>query len=297
MNRIPVIIDTDIGSDIDDTWALAMALGCPEIDIRMVVSCTGDTHYRAKIICKFLERVGRTDIPVGIGLPFESAMENQRAYVEDYEITDYSGVVESDGVTAMAKMIMQSEEEIVLICIGPLPNIAKLLEIEPRVVENARFVGMHGAVNKGYEGSNVVHAEFNVKHHVAEAIRVFSSDFDMTITPLDSCGVVRLEDSDYRKATDTDNAAMQEVMDNYRIWLSTIGMNPVPDRSSILFDTVAIYLAFSDVLLDMQTLSIAVTEDGKTVIDDNGKTMRVAVGWNDLQAFYDLLTVRLLNAP
>ena len=68
MNRIPVIIDTDIGSDIDDTWALAMALGCPEIDVRMVVTCTGDTHYRAKIVCKFLERVGRTDIPVGIGL-------------------------------------------------------------------------------------------------------------------------------------------------------------------------------------------------------------------------------------
>ena len=50
-------------------------------------------------------------------------------------------------------------------------------------------------------------------------------------------------------------------------------------------------------LLDMQTLGIAVTEDGKTVIADNGKAIRVAVGWNDLPAFYDLLTARLLNAP
>ena len=90
---------------------------------------------------------------------------------------------------------------------------------------------------------------------------------------------------------------MPEVLENYRIWLSTMGKNLIPDSSSILFDTVAIYLAFSDVLLDMQTLGIAVTEDGKTVIADNGKTMRVAVGWNDLQAFYDLLTARLLNAP
>ena len=297
MNRIPVIIDTDIGSDIDDTWALAMALGCPEIDVRMVVTCTGNTHYRAKIVCKFLERVGRTDIPVGIGLPFDSAMENQRAYVENYEIADYSGVVHEDGVAAMAKMIMQSEEEIILICIGPLPNIAKLLEIEPQVVEHARFVGMHGAVNKGYGGSDVVHAEFNVVHNVAAARLVFRSDFEMTITPLDSCGVVRLKDDDYRKATNADNAAMPEVLENYKIWLSTMGKNLIPDSSSILFDTVAIYLAFSDVLLDMQTLGIAVTEDGKTVIADNGKTMRVAVGWNDLPAFYDLLTARLLNAP
>ena len=297
MNTIPVIIDTDIGSDIDDTWALAMALGCPELDVRMVVTCTGDTRYRAKIVCKFLERVGRTDIPVGIGLPFDSAMENQRAYVEDYALADYSGVVHEDGVAAMAEMIMQSTEEMTLVCIGPLPNIAKLLEIEPRVVENARFVGMHGAINKGYNGSDEVQAEFNVIQHLATAKSVFTSDFDMTITPLDTCGIVRLVDADYRKVSDAANAAMPEVLDNYRIWLTTMGANASATRSSILYDTVAIYLAFSEALLDMQSLDVAITDDGKTVVDDSGKTMRVALGWQDLSAFYELLTERLLNAP
>ena len=40
-----VVLDTDIGGDIDDTWALAMLLGCPELDLRLVVSATGDTTY------------------------------------------------------------------------------------------------------------------------------------------------------------------------------------------------------------------------------------------------------------
>jgi len=66
--RIPVILDTDIGTDIDDTWALALLLRCPELDVRLVVSDTGNTEYRAAIIARLLEVAGRTDIPVGIGI-------------------------------------------------------------------------------------------------------------------------------------------------------------------------------------------------------------------------------------
>ena len=50
--RIPVILDTDIGGDIDDTWALAMLLKSPELDVRLVVSDTGDTTYRSRIIAR-----------------------------------------------------------------------------------------------------------------------------------------------------------------------------------------------------------------------------------------------------
>jgi inosine-uridine nucleoside N-ribohydrolase len=55
IERIPVILDTDIGGDIDDTWALAMLLRCPELDVRPVVSATGNTEYRAAIIARLLE--------------------------------------------------------------------------------------------------------------------------------------------------------------------------------------------------------------------------------------------------
>lgn len=44
---IPVVLDTDVGSDMDDSWALAMLLGCPELDLRLVVTATADTTYRA----------------------------------------------------------------------------------------------------------------------------------------------------------------------------------------------------------------------------------------------------------
>ena len=66
---IPVILDTDIGSDIDDTWALAMLMRCPELDLKMVLTETADTTYRAALTAKFLTVAGRDDVPIAIAPP------------------------------------------------------------------------------------------------------------------------------------------------------------------------------------------------------------------------------------
>jgi inosine-uridine nucleoside N-ribohydrolase len=55
---IPVILDTDIGTDIDDTWALAMLTRCPELEPRLVVTATGDTTYRARFVAGMLQSAG-----------------------------------------------------------------------------------------------------------------------------------------------------------------------------------------------------------------------------------------------
>ncbi len=65
---IPVILDTDIGTDIDDTWALALLLRCPELDPKLILMETGDSTYRAKITAKLLAKAGRTAIPIGLGV-------------------------------------------------------------------------------------------------------------------------------------------------------------------------------------------------------------------------------------
>ncbi|RPG49334.1 MAG: hypothetical protein CBB61_007945 [Gammaproteobacteria bacterium TMED1] len=299
MKTIPVIIDTDIGSDIDDTWALAMAFGCPELDIKLITTCTGDTTYRAKIVCKFLEHVGHTEIPVGLGLTFDSLSENQRAYIDGYQLRDYPGEIIDDGVRAMADIIMQSEETVTLICLGPLQNIQKLLQIEPRITKKARFVGMHGAIFRGYKGTNDVQAEYNIVQHVDSAKTVFSSDLDMIITPLDTCGMISLEGDNYQAVAKATNKTMIEVITNYEIWLRALGAKDVEsiNRSSTLFDTVAIYLALDNALLEMKKLCIKITDEGKTVVDETGKEMSVAIEWRDQRTFYDFLINRLLKAP
>ena len=106
----PVILDTDIGGDIDDTWALALLLRCPELDVKLVSTGTADTTYRAKIAAKLLAVAGRTDIPVAVGVNTGSdgPRERQKAWVEDYDLASYPGRVCPDGVAALVETIVRS---------------------------------------------------------------------------------------------------------------------------------------------------------------------------------------------
>src|SRR5207244_4448004 len=62
--RVPVILDTDIGTDLDDVFALALVLASPELDLRAVTTVSGDAYTRARLVCRFLEAVGRAEVPV-----------------------------------------------------------------------------------------------------------------------------------------------------------------------------------------------------------------------------------------
>ncbi|MFW9880600.1 MAG: nucleoside hydrolase, partial [Candidatus Thorarchaeota archaeon] len=67
LNKIPVILDSDIGLDIDDTWALGLLLKCPELDVKLISTVSRNTHIKTRLVAKFLEIANRTDIPLGIG--------------------------------------------------------------------------------------------------------------------------------------------------------------------------------------------------------------------------------------
>jgi inosine-uridine nucleoside N-ribohydrolase len=296
--RVPVVLDTDIGDDIDDTWALAMLLKSPEVDIRLVVSDTGDTVYRAKLIARMLEIAGRTDVPVGVGIPGRkpSYDEPQRAWVKDYDLEDYPGRIYSDGVEAIIDTLNSSPEPVTLICIGPVTNIAGVLRRDPGVARKAHFVGMHGSINRGYEGKAQPDAEWNVKQDPKSCQVVFAGDWlSRTITPIDTCELARLTGEDYARLLDSDDPVLHAVLENYRLW-STVWMKTerCPTESSVLFDTVAVHLAYSREFLKMESMSLSVTDDGFTVTDPAGAEFDVAADWVDLDGYHAYLSRRLL---
>ena len=78
-----VIIDTDIGDDVDDAFALALAVKSPELEILGITTTFGETDVRAKIVDRFLGEVGRSDIPVMAGKAAGKTPMSQRRYAED----------------------------------------------------------------------------------------------------------------------------------------------------------------------------------------------------------------------
>ncbi len=307
--KIPVIFDTDICDDIDDTWALAMLIQSSEFDVKLVTTAVGNTQSKAKTVAKFLETFGRTDIPIGIGVQQHKGSHRQDAWAKDYELSSYPGTVYEDGVQALIDIIMKSPGTIKLIAVGPLPNIAAALEREPKIADKAEFVGMHGSVYRGYGGKPEPEPEYNVKAFVKEAQKVFVAPWDMTITPLDTCSLVQLNGQKYQRVLKRNSPLTRALIENYRAWykqgilnehkdLSEVEVNKRVERklnssSSILFDTVGIYLAMSTELLKMEMLKIKVADDGYTRIDENGKAINCATEWKDLDVFEDFLVERL----
>ena len=294
--RIPVILDTDIGDDIDDTWALALILKSPELDLKLAVGDNGNAIYRAKLLAKFLTVAGRSDVGVGVGLRIEGKGGGQAKWVEGYDLKSYAGKVHDDGVQAIIDTVMNSPTPVTIIANGPVQNLAEALKRRPEIATKARVVGMHGSVRLGYDGNKTPAPEYNVKTDAAACQKVFTAPWELTITPLDTCGLVRLRGEKYARVRDSKDPIAMAVIENYRIWS---GNNPrqADSASSTLFDTVAVYLAFAQDLTKMEKLGIRVTDEGMTVIDEKAKSVNVATQWKDLSAYEDLLVGRLTGKP
>ncbi len=158
---------------------------------------------------------------------------------------------------------------------------------------------MHGSVRKGYGNSDKIAAEYNVKRDIKACQAVFKAPWKrMTITPLDTCGIIHLRGDKYKKVRDSDDPLAKALVQNYRIWRLNNAPGPIKDdetASSTLFDTVAVYLAFTDKLLKMERLPITVDDKGFTLIDEKANKMRVATEWKDLSAYEDLLAHRIVT--
>jgi inosine-uridine nucleoside N-ribohydrolase len=303
----PVILDTDICDDIDDTWAIALMLQSPELDCKLITTAVGNTEAKAKVVAKFLDKVGRTNIAVGVGIKQHDRPHRQTAWAADYNLSSYPGRVCKDGVQAIIDTIMNSPTRVTLVAIGPLPNIAEALKREPRIAEKADFVGMQGSIYVGY-GKDKPDAEYNVKADVEAAKRVFSAPWPMTITPLDTCGRVVLDGSLYQKVLKRKSVVTSTLLENYRTWykdglrdrkdIKEADFDRLTDEklnssSTTLFDTVAIYLAINQDLVQIQKLPIRITDDGFTRVENGAKDVDCAVKWKSLDGYESWLAQRV----
>jgi inosine-uridine nucleoside N-ribohydrolase len=298
---IPVIFDTDIGDDIDDTWALVMLLRSPALDVRLITTDYGNTVYRARLVARLLEVAGRTDIPIGIGIQENENEGAQAEWVEGYDLDRYPGVVHEDGVQALIDAAMAAPEPLTLIAVGPPPSLAAALEREPRIAGRLRLAGMFGSIRRGYGDAPEPSAEWNVRANVDAARTLLAAPWvDAILTPLDTCGLVQLKGDRYARVRDSTDPLVQALMENYRIWCPLNEWcrddpDQVKAKSSTLFDTVAVYLAQDRSLVKTETLGVRVTDDGKTVPDETAPALDWATGWKSLDRFEELLTERLLS--
>ncbi len=181
------ILDTDIGDDIDDAFALALALKSPELKLLGITTEFGDTELRARLVDRYLAAVGRSDIPVAAGKPTpHSNVFTQAAYAEQEPDRKHA-----DGVQFLLDQIGAHPGEVTLIAIGPLVNVGAAIERDPATFRKVkRVVMMGGSIYRGYDADGQTNpkpdAEWNIARDPAGAKALLDSGVPVFMMPLDS---------------------------------------------------------------------------------------------------------------
>ena len=185
-----VIIDTDIGDDIDDAFAVALALRSPELKILGITTTFGDTEKRAKLLDRLLGEVGRSDIPVAAGPPTPPKTTfTQAKYAEGGRFAKAS---HPDAVTFLLDEIRGNPGEITLVAIGPLVNVGTAIDQDTDTFRKLkRVVLMGGSVYRGFgdigsETPRGPEPEWNIKNDIPGAQKLFASGVPLFMMPLDS---------------------------------------------------------------------------------------------------------------
>jgi purine nucleosidase len=273
-----IIIDTDIGDDVDDAFALALALKSPEVEILGITTSFGDTETRAKLVDRMLGEVGRTDIPVATGAA--SHVNNsftQRRYAEGGRFARGS---HPEAVNFILEQIRKNPGEITLVAIGPLVNVGGLIDKDAGTFRKLkRVVMMGGSVERGYGdpygAPTAAQPEWNIKNDIASAQKLFASGVPIYVMPLDSTQL-KLDEVKreflFRQGTPVTDAL-------------TLLYHQWGQETPTLFDPMAVAFAVDGRLCPVEAMRIRVDEKGMTLRESGAPNAFVCLR-SDAEMFF-----------
>lgn len=294
---IPVVLDTDIGDDIDDALALALALNSPELNVLAVNTVLQQGDRRADLTYRILELYGRTDIPVGVGAETTLMGKPSTATVRQTEALGASYHMPPDkrhnGLQLLVQTILRSPEKVTLVAYGPLTNVALALRAEPRIAGNLeRIVLMNGVFFRPG-------LEYNTYRDAEASAIVYSSGVTIVTVGLDVTMQCRLT------AEHLDQMAGSK-FENVRFLRQLIGIwqGGKPEQRPILHDPLAILVTFRPSLIDTAQGLVTVETKGTPGVSygltafkqDPAGTVRVAREVRSVDAV-NLFAERVIAPP
>ena len=264
--KIPIILDTDIGTDVDDAFALALILQSPALDLLAVTTVAGDTQARARLAAKMLREAGRSNVPVAAGEPGPPQPIDQTRWADGFVGPP---LVKEKAVDLMRREINRRPGEITLVAIGELTNVAALLKSDPATGKKIKRIAlMGGAVNHGYGQDPQPIAEWNIKSNPAAAQVVFASGVPILMAPLDVTAMLQLDATARHRIFTRLTPLTNALTLLYHLW---------NQEAPTLFDPMAVALVIDPSLCELKDLAIEVDAKGMTRAVE-GKPANATVG-------------------
>jgi purine nucleosidase len=251
--KIPILVDTDIGTDIDDAFALALVSRSPELQLLGVTTVSGDTQARARLAAKLLWAAGLRNVPVAAGEPGKPLPIEQTRWADGFRSPE---LLREKAVTFLRSQILRRPGQITLVAIGPLTNLGALLKSDPTLAKKIkRIVLMGGSIAHGYDDERRPVAEYNIASDPAAAQVVFSSGVPILMCPLDVTAMLQLRHEDRHRIFTRLTPLTDALTLLYHLW---------NQRTPTLFDPMAVSMVVDPSLCRTQPLAIRVDSEGFT---------------------------------
>jgi inosine-uridine nucleoside N-ribohydrolase len=286
--KTKIIIDSDIGDDVDDAFAIGLALTSPEVEIVGITTAWGDTELRARMVDRLLAETGNAGIPVAVGIATQSKTPfSQAAWAQG----GAAAKTHPPAVDFLLEQIRNKPGEITLVAIGPLTNVGAAIDRDPDTFKKLkRVVLMGGSIRKGYGdvGYTPDHGpqpEYNIYSDVAAAQKLFGSGVPIFMMPLDSTQLKLDEEKRallFRQGTPLTDAL-------------TLLYHEWGQQTPTLFDAMAVAYVIEPALCPVQEFHVAVEKDGNTRTGPGAPNASACLT-SDSEEFFRFLMPRLLQS-
>jgi len=276
-----IIIDTDIGDDVDDAFALALAVKSPELQVLGVTTTFGDTEARARIVDRFFGEVGRGDIPVLVGKA--TAAKNpmsQRRYGD----SNFAKASHGDAVDFLLEQVRKYPGEITLVAIGPLMNVGAAIDKDAGTFRKLkRVMLMGGSVRRGYGDLGYTAPvppmpEWNILNDVSSAQKLFAAGVPLFVMPLDST-MLKMDEVKRAFLFSQGTPVTDQLTVLYHLW---------GQETPTLFDPMTLVFVLRPDLCPVVGMHIRVNEKGFTREEPGSQNAQVCLDSNseDFFRFY-----------
>jgi len=295
-----MIIDTDIGGDIDDAYAVALALQSPEIKLLGVTTTYLDPMLQARLVRRMLIAVGRGDVTVATGIQMRhpAAKLTQAQYAEGGP----DGESYPSAVDFILDQIRSHPGEVTLVGIGPMTDLAAAIDRDMATFRKVkRVIIMGGSIYRGY---NLTHArdtnldnsymvnntpdpEYNIASDITAAQKLFTSGVPLYVMPLDS---TQIKMEELRRAeVFTAGTSLTDALT-----LLTMEWSGGTPHAPTLFDAMTVAYAVNPAICPVTPMDIRVDEHGLTVAENGAPNANVCLH-SDSDQFFDFFMPRILG--
>ncbi len=273
-NAVPIVYDTDLGEDIDDLYALYLALFHPNVNLLAVTTVHGDTQAKARLARKVLRLAGHADIPVGAGIGMSQArIARGQTSPEPPKCAAFvKYVTEADpewtltfpsAAEVIAKTLAESPQPVALVGEGAYSNLAAAVTgADPSTRDKIRCLAVMGGETQA------VMSEYNVVCDPEAADCVFNSGLPVLMATYHLTAKLRMTMDDVRRHFSTPSPIHKVLLDCTELWGPHRGRKEGP----VLYDLVPIFWLADPSSVKSRRSAIRVELDGKYT---RGQTVRV----------------------